>query len=166
MKRRLQKLEKARANRSETLPQPSSADEASFELDADEEELEKSNYNVNDSQGDPDLDDLPLISDHSGLTSGLEAHEDKNNIEASTQSQNAIVFKTIKLKENDEGQDWLPTCQEDGDDAKLTEDAFTELQEAFSGEDPAILATQVNKDLCRRLTTIYDKSLSAGEFIY
>uniref|UniRef100_A0A5K3EQH3 DUF4806 domain-containing protein n=1 Tax=Mesocestoides corti TaxID=53468 RepID=A0A5K3EQH3_MESCO len=55
----------------------------------------------------------------------------------------------------------------DGDDEKTTREHFTELLDAFSVKNSPLLGFEVSKDICRRLTNIYDKGLAneAKEFI-
>lgn len=164
MKRRLQKLEESQKQQADTSTPTvivEGQDQISLEIDLGEDELVKSNHNVNitsNTESVTGTNNLPPLS----IQLDDEIIEDRDHLEVSTQSHNTAAASISELDENDEGQEWLPSCPEDGDDEKTTKDVFQDLQEAFSGTNPTLLSAQVNKDLCRRLTTLYDRGLSAG----
>nr|CUU98184.1 hypothetical transcript [Hymenolepis microstoma] len=163
MNRRLQRLEEAQTHQAEPsahLETMEGQDQISLEINFVDDDLEKLNHNVDitsDSEGVMAKNELPPLSFHSDDDSD----EDKDYQGVSTQVHNAATADVPEPDENDEGQEWLPSCLEDGDDMKTTKDIFHDLQEAFSGTNPTLLSAQVNKDLCRRLTTLYDKGLTA-----
>ncbi|VDO02902.1 unnamed protein product [Rodentolepis nana] len=164
MKRRLQKLEEAQTHQ----PEPSAHTEAmegqdqlSLEINFGDDDLEKSNHNfdaTSDSDGVIATNDLPPLSVHSDD----DDNEGQDYQGVSTQAHNAVTDDIPEPDENDDGQEWLPSCLEDGDDMKTTKEMFHDLEEAFSGTNPLLLSAHVNKDLCRRLTTLYDKGLTSG----
>ena len=87
-------------------------------------------------------------------------HESHNYEQQSEEvlKNNANIEREEEDTEVDEG---IPFGS-DGDDEKTTPETFQQLLAAFSAKTAPLLGLHVTKDLCRRLTSIYDKGLAGG----
>lgn len=168
MNRRLEELE---ARSSET------GTEVGEERDEMEKKMERQSHNIhNTSNGEDDsLIILPPLRLHDiqprGESEGEEIMETISVL--SQQSHNVERSKGMEVNGKKSGDDeeemeedeWVPAGV-DGDDEKTTMDTLRNLLDAFTNKNAPLLGFHVTKDLCRRLTTIYDKGLAGGESMF
>ena len=184
MNRRLEELEAAAA---------AAAAEESEEVEGDgqedakqaskvqETEHESHNvYNASDTEDTNSINTLPplrLTGSHSeneleneedGAKGTLENepfsdvfHETHNSAQAIDVAGNNA--NNEKEEEEVGGEEGVPAGV-DGDDEKTTPETFQNLLAAFSAKTAPLLGLHVTKDLCRRLTSIYDKGLASGSY--
>ncbi|KAM7537331.1 hypothetical protein Aperf_G00000063760 [Anoplocephala perfoliata] len=134
---------------------------------AEDNMSERVNQNIhNASNGEKNSETTPFSTVHHSEMAGEESDkEDRQETEepvaaATLSTQKHNVEGTVDLNEDDEGQNWIPSGGADGDDEKTTIDTFQDLSEAFSKKDSSFLGAQTTRDLCRRLTTIYDSAIT------
>ncbi|KAL5971202.1 hypothetical protein TSMEX_001061, partial [Taenia solium] len=170
MNRRLEELEEARSS-------GTGAEVGEERDEVEEKKMERQSHNIHNPSDveDDSLIILPPLQLH-GAQSGDESEEEEEEVVEATsvlsrQSHNVEQSKRMETngeksedgEEEMEEDEWVPAGV-DGDDEKTTMDTFQNLLDAFSNKNAPLLGLHVTKDLCRRLTTIYDKGL-AGEAI-
>lgn len=160
MIRRLKELEAAEASAAVTEQEQALVESKMSERD---------NLNVHNVSNEKESSEMILFPTihHSEKAEEETEKEDHQKTEeslvvATLSTQTHNVEGTMDLNETDEGQNWLPSRGADGDDEKTTTDTLRDLKEAFSRNDSSFLGAQTTKDLCRRLTTIYDSATTGG----
>ncbi|VDM30939.1 unnamed protein product [Hydatigera taeniaeformis] len=166
LNRRLEELEEAKS--SETRA------EGGEEQDkAEEKEVEHQGHNIYNASDavDDSSTILPSLRFDDFQSEDESDKEEEEIVETasafSRESHNVEQSKRLdtkgELNEEDEVEleedEWIPAGV-DGDDEKTTMDTLKNLVDAFSNKNASLLGFHVTKDLCRRLTTIYDKGLS------
>nr|CDS17811.1 hypothetical protein EgrG_001057900 [Echinococcus granulosus] len=173
MNRRLEELEEVRSSETGVEVGEVGQEEREKEMEQQSHNV----HNVSDSEDDSSIILPPLrLNDAQSEDESVEEEEEvvETTSVLSRQSHNIERSKKMKVEgrnnEDDEEEmeedDWVPSGV-DGDDEKTTMDTFQNLLDAFSNTNAPLLGLHVTKDLCRRLTTIYDKGLAseAIEFI-
>lgn len=115
-----------------------------------------------------DTDDVGNDNDQTEPSSEL-LEEGGNNASAVAASSPEELEDVDEDEGGDEeegaaGGDDLPAGL-DGDDDKTSKQHFTELLKAFSAKNSPLLGFEVGKDICRRLTNLYDRGLVHGNLV-